>query len=66
MSFGDLDLHGHSAIFLLNVNQNGPGMSSTINQRSYNTLGQLLGPWCKPALSFHNINDTFCHGGFTL
>jgi hypothetical protein len=51
MSFGDLELHGHSDIFFFGVNRNDHGTSSTTNHKFYKTLGRLHGPWCKQPLS---------------
>jgi hypothetical protein len=60
MSFGDLNLHGHSNILLKpwckpewsqdELNNRSTLLSSTTNQRSYMTLGRLHGPWCKQPL----------------
>jgi hypothetical protein len=44
MSFRDLNRHGHSTIFSLDVNRSGLGTSSTANQRSYNSLGRVRQP----------------------
>ena len=53
MSFGDLELHGHSSIFfLIGVNGRGPMTSSTTNHEFYRALGRLHGPWCKRSLRF--------------
>ena len=52
MSFGDLELHGHSDIFFsLGVNRSDVGTSSTSNDKFYKALRRLHGPWCKQPLS---------------
>jgi hypothetical protein len=51
MSFGDLELHGHSDI-LFGVNWSGPRTSSTTNHIFFKALGWLHGPRCKQPLSY--------------
>ena len=64
-------------IFFLGVNRCGPGTRSTTNHKFYKALGQLHGPWCKPARSvvdrglewyrcplFKNTTPSFTHYGF--
>ena len=51
MSFGNLELHGHSYIFFLGVHRNDPGTNSTDNHKFYKTLGRLHDPWRRKPLS---------------
>ena len=53
MSFGDLELHGHSGFCFLGVNWSGPGTSSTTNHIFFRALGWLHGPRCKQPLSYN-------------
>ena len=57
MSFGDLELHGHSNIFFLGVKRSGPRMSSTTNHRA---LGRLHVPWYKQPLRLEEGRKKNC------
>ena len=47
MSFGDLELHDHSAHVSLGINRSGPGTNSTTNHKFHMALRQLHGPRCQ-------------------
>ena len=54
MSLRNLELHGHSHIFIFNflgVNWSGPRTNSIAKHRSYKAFRQLHGSWCKQPLS---------------
>jgi hypothetical protein len=61
MPFGDLELHGHSNIFFLRVNQSCPGTSSTTNHIFYRALVRLHGPWCKYLQKFMSFKIQKSH-----
>ena len=58
MSSGDLELHGHSDIFLLGVNWSATGMTQKTNHKFYGALERLHGPWCNQPLSAQGCEYT--------